>query len=77
MKWAPVDYSFEGLPVEEVLKVIVDLVDPKERREKEKERQLNEVEMAMKQLNRIVREQHEILERIVKEISKTRKADVL
>lgn len=62
------DYNFEGLSVEEALKVITEIIDPKERRSHEKEKQLNEVEMALKVLLRKVRREHEFLERVVKEI---------
>jgi Fe-S cluster assembly ATPase SufC len=70
-----VDYNFDGLSIEESLKIIVDLIDPKERRKHEKEKQLNEVEMAMKVLLRKVQADHDYLERYVNEVVAGRQKD--
>lgn len=67
-----VDYNFDGLSIEESLKVIEELADPEERRRHEREKQLNEVEMAMKALLRKVREDHNLLVRATEEIKAKR-----
>lgn len=71
------DYSFDGLSIEESLKIIVDLINPKERRKHEREKQINEVEMAMQVLLRKVRADHKLLTKYVEEVKGNRKKDVL
>lgn len=72
------DYNFDGISIEEALKIITEeMSDPKERRKHEREIQLNEIEMAMKILLRKVRKDHEILEHVVEEIVARRCDNVL